>query len=92
MQLGNCIVVFLARHVSGAYTHHQENYTLSCSIWYPAPSFWMGGGLESRFVWCGWCCTRHHPHRTKNIRCNSTSNTPDDGHMRSKYVQLRTHQ
>ena len=23
---------------------------LSCSIWFPAPSFWMGGGLESRCV------------------------------------------
>jgi hypothetical protein len=23
---------------------------LSCSIWYSAPSFWMGGGLESRCV------------------------------------------
>jgi len=21
---------------------------LSCSIWFSAPSFWMGGGLESR--------------------------------------------
>jgi len=25
---------------------------LSCSIWFPAPSFWMGGGLESRCVGC----------------------------------------
>jgi len=23
---------------------------LSCSIWFPAPSFWMGGELESRCV------------------------------------------
>ena len=23
---------------------------LSCSIWFPAPSFWMGGGFESRCV------------------------------------------
>ena len=28
---------------------------LSCSIWFSAPSFWMGGGLESRCVRCGWC-------------------------------------
>jgi len=21
---------------------------LSCSVWFSAPSFWMGGGLESR--------------------------------------------
>ena len=25
---------------------------LSCSIWFSAPSFWMGGGLESRCVGC----------------------------------------
>jgi len=23
---------------------------LSCSIWFSAPSFWMGGGLESRCI------------------------------------------
>ena len=23
---------------------------LSCSIWFSAPSFWMGGGLQSRCV------------------------------------------
>jgi len=23
---------------------------LSCSIWFSAPSFWIGGGLESRCV------------------------------------------
>ena len=23
---------------------------LSCSIWFPAPSFWMGGGLESHCI------------------------------------------
>ena len=28
---------------------------LSCIIWFSAPSFWMGGGLESRYVRCGWC-------------------------------------
>ena len=50
MQLGNCIDVFLARHVSGTYAHHQEQWMLSCSIWFSAPSFWMGGGLESRCV------------------------------------------
>ena len=55
MQQGNFINVFLARHVSGTYAHHQEHQTLSCSIWFSAPSFWMGGGLESRCVGCGWC-------------------------------------
>jgi len=47
MQQGNFIDVFLARHVSGTYVHHQEHWMLSCSIWFSAPSFWMGGGLES---------------------------------------------
>ena len=50
MQLGNFIDVFLAGHVSGTYVHHQENKMLSCSIWFSAPSFWMGGCLESRCV------------------------------------------
>ena len=50
MQLGNFIDVVLARHVSGTYAHHQEHEVLSCIIWFSAPSFWMGGGLESRCV------------------------------------------
>jgi len=50
MQLGNFIDVFLARHVSGTYGHHQEHWMLSYSIWFSAPSFWMGDGLESRCV------------------------------------------
>jgi len=28
---------------------------LSCSVWFSASSFWMGGGLDSRYVRCGWC-------------------------------------
>jgi len=52
MQLDNFIGVFLPRHVSGTYAHHQEHKVLSCSIWFSAPSFWMGDGLESR-------CVRH---------------------------------
>ena len=39
---------------------------LSCSIWFSVPSFWMGGGLESRCV--GRVCgadgaVRQHPHK-----------------------------
>ena len=49
MQLGNFINVFLAGHVSGTYAHHQEQWMLSCSIWFSAPSFLIGG-LESRCV------------------------------------------
>jgi len=55
MQQGNFIHIFLARYVSGTYTPHQEHWMLSCSIWFSAPSFWMGGGLESRCV--GRVCT-----------------------------------
>ena len=50
MQKDNFINVFLARHVSGTYAHHQEHQTLSSSIRFSAPSFWMCGGLESRCV------------------------------------------
>ena len=50
MQQGDFINVFLARHVLSTYTHHQEHSMLSCSIWFSAPSLWMGGGLESRCV------------------------------------------
>jgi len=50
MQQGNFIDVFVTRHVSGTYAHHQEHLILSCSMWFSAPSFWMGGGLESRCV------------------------------------------
>ena len=46
MQLGNFINVFLARHVSGTYAHHQEHWMLCCSIRFSAPTFWMGDGLE----------------------------------------------
>jgi len=42
MQQGNFINVFLARHVSGTYAHHQEHWMLGCSIWLSAPSFLVG--------------------------------------------------
>jgi len=43
---------------------------LSCNIWFSAPSFWMGGGLESRCVGrvYGADGTRHHP----KTRCRKT--------------------
>ena len=50
MQQGNFIDVFSAPHVSGTYAHHQKRRMLSRSIWFSAPSFWMGGSLESRCV------------------------------------------
>ena len=66
---------------------------LSCSIWFSAPSFSIGGGLESR------CIGRVHGadgvarHSVqKTICCNSTSNAPDDGRMYPKHVEIRIHQ
>jgi len=65
----------------------------------------VGGGLESRCV--GRVCGAdgavrlnrgsedHHPPKNsvqKTVCCNSTSNTPDDGRMYPKHVELRTHQ
>jgi len=43
---------------------------LSCSIWFSAPSFWMGGGLERRCVGrvYGADGAVHHPHRTHDLR------------------------
>ena len=65
MQQGDFIDVFLARHVSGTYAHHQEHQMLSCCIWFSASSFWMGGGLES-------CCSGsqdHHPSKNSVWLC-----------------------
>jgi len=67
---------------------------LSCSIWFSAPSFWMCGGLESRYV--GRVCGEIYeaalkPSVQKTIRCNSTSNAPDNGRMYPKHVELRMH-
>jgi len=78
MQQGNFIDVFLALHVSGTYAHLQEHQMLSCSIWFCPPSFWMGGGLESRCVGrvYGADGARHH----------------DVGRVYPKHVKLRIHQ
>jgi len=75
---------------------------LSCSIWFSAPSFWMGVGLESRCVGRVYgadgarsCSQDHHPSKNpvqKTICCNSISNAPDYGRMYPKHVELRTHQ
>jgi len=48
---------------------------LSCSIWFSAPSFWMGGGLESR------CVGRVYGadgavHRTHDLRSASQDHHP----------------
>ena len=79
MQLGNFIDVSLARHVSGTYVHHQEHYILSCSIWFSALRFWMGGVLESCCVgrvYCADGAVRHHLHRTHDLRRGSHDHHP----------------
>jgi hypothetical protein len=46
----------------------------SCSIWFSAPSFWIGGGLESRCVgrvYGADGAVRHHPHRTHDLHNGS---------------------
>ena len=50
---------------------------LSCSIWFSVPSFWMGGGLESRCIGrvYGADGARHHPHR-KHHRTQRLSRPP----------------
>jgi len=69
---------------------------LSCNIWFSVPSFWMGGGLESRCV-----CRVYGADGTvrpsknsvqKTICYISTSNAPDDRRMYPKHVELRIHQ
>ena len=54
---------------------------LSCSIWFSAPSFWMGGGLESRCV--GRVCdadgagvTQHNLHHKHDLRSGSQDHQP----------------
>jgi len=59
----------------------------------------MGGGLESRCVGRAYgadgAVQPHHPSKNsvqKTMRCNSTSNAPDDGRMYPKHVELRINQ
>jgi len=58
---------------------------LSCSVRLSAPSFWMGGGLESR------CVGRLYGADGAVHGCSSISNAPDDRHMCPKHVELRIH-
>ena len=71
---------------------------LNCSIWFSAPSFWMGGGLESRCigrVYGADGAVHYNPSKNsvqKTICCNSKSNAPDDRRMYPKHAKLRIHQ
>jgi len=58
----------------------------SCSKWFSAPSFWKGGGLESRCVGhvygvdgaiaADGAMQRHHLHRTHNLCSGSQHHHP----------------
>ena len=51
---------------------------LSCSIWFSAPSFWMGGGLESHCVgrvYGADSVMRHHLHRTHTTHASALKTT-----------------
>jgi len=50
----------------------------SCSIWFSALSFWMGGGLESRCLGrvCGVDGAVHRPHCTHDLRNGSQDHHP----------------
>ena len=77
---------------------------LSCSIWFSALSFWMGGGPESRCVGRVYGADgvdfrvygadgALHPSKNsvqKTICCNLTSNAPDDGRMYRNMGTIRT--
>jgi len=45
---------------------------LSCSIWFSAPSFWMGGGLENRCVGRVYCADGAVPAALKTITHRKT--------------------
>jgi len=72
MQQVNFIDVFLARHVSVTYAHHQEHWMLTCSIWFFAPSFWMGGGRVCGADGAVW----QHPLHTHDLRSGSQNHHP----------------
>ena len=75
IQQGNFIKVFLARHVSGTYAHHQ------IARQHPHRTHDQRSGSQDP--------SKNSVQKT--ICCNSTSNAPDDGRMYPKHVELRIH-
>jgi len=64
---------------------------LSCSIWFSAPSFWMGGGLESRCVGrvYGVDGARHHPHLThdpRSLGCDESYDSDKEALPKNAYM------
>ena len=59
---------------------------LSCSVWFSAQSFWLGGGLESRCVGrvSGLEVARQLPNRTHDLHSGSQDDYPStkwENHM-----------
>ena len=63
---------------------------LSCSIWFSAPSFWMGGGLESRWVgrMCGADGAVHGKIRLVRMYCIIIITTEDHNRVVLFHVHL----
>jgi len=62
---------------------------LSCSIWFCAPSFWMGGGLESRCigrVYGAAGAVRHGPIRTLHTTAALKTTTHPKTRCRKLYA------
>jgi len=61
---------------------------LSCTIWFSAPSFWMGGGLESRYVGrvYGADGARHRPHHTHDLAAALKTTTHPKTRCRKPYA------
>jgi len=63
---------------------------LSCSIWFSAQIFWMGGGLENRCVGrvygADGAVAQHHPHRTHDLRSGSQDQRPSKTRCRKPYA------
>jgi len=53
---------------------------LSCSMWFSAPSFWKGGGPDSRCAnrvyGLDGAMRRHHPNRKHQLRSGSRDHQP----------------
>ena len=65
---------------------------LSCSIWFSEPSFWMGGGLESRCVARVYSADGavQHPHCTHDLHSGSQDHHPSKSRCRKPYSATLT--
>jgi hypothetical protein len=67
MQQGGIINIFLVRHVSGTYAHHQEQWNVELHHMVYCTEFldgWSWEPLHRSCVRCGWCRASHGTIRT----------------------------